>query len=298
LRSQIEEREADLGHPLDEIEQEAILKRHGHPLLVASRYRGGKGFLAFGRVLIGPDLFPHYVTILSINLAVTLGLFLVIPGIIALVGGIPASRTIGWTLRWPGLFLPLSVQVFVVTAIYIALDCWKHRWMQRVIRTSPLPPRWLTILGIVTWSILTLWWALVLLFPMLLFGRQVINLRLGPAWIELFVPVLLLLLAGIVQRAICLARPNLILFHAGIRLLVNLLALIFLYGMRGSRIFVAVADKASDPARAGYIAQAFNGAIFWGFLSWAWIYLGINLFVYVSVAVAHLRRHRNTIPSD
>ncbi len=299
LRSQIEVRETELGHPLAETEQEAILKRYGHPLLVASRYRGGKGSLAFGRVLIGPELFPYYLTILCINFAVTIGLFLVID-IIGFIGGIPASRIIGGAVKWPGLLLPLLVQLIVITAFYIALDCWKYRWTQRVmVRTSSLPPPgWQTILGIVIWSMVALWWAFVRLFPMLVFGRQVTNLRLGPAWLELFLPMLLLLLAGIVQRAIYLARPNLFLFHAGMRLLVNLLALIFLYGMRGSRIFVAVADKASDPARAGYIAQAFNGAIFWGLLSWAWIYLGINLFVYVSVAVAHLRRHRNTIPSD
>ena len=38
LRSQMEDREAELGHPLDEAEVSAFLKRRGRPLLVAGRF--------------------------------------------------------------------------------------------------------------------------------------------------------------------------------------------------------------------------------------------------------------------
>ena len=38
LRSQIEDREAQLGHPLDEDGLAVILKQRGNPRLVASRY--------------------------------------------------------------------------------------------------------------------------------------------------------------------------------------------------------------------------------------------------------------------
>jgi len=47
LRSQIEDQEASLGRPLTEAEVEAILKRHGHPLLVAGRFRQDQRSLAF-----------------------------------------------------------------------------------------------------------------------------------------------------------------------------------------------------------------------------------------------------------
>ena len=43
LRAQIEDREGELGRPLNESEVEAILKQHGHPLVVASRYRRTSG---------------------------------------------------------------------------------------------------------------------------------------------------------------------------------------------------------------------------------------------------------------
>ena len=53
LRSQAEEREAELGRALNEDEQAALLKPHGHPWLMASRYMPQQH-------LIGPALYPYY----------------------------------------------------------------------------------------------------------------------------------------------------------------------------------------------------------------------------------------------
>lgn len=53
IRSQIEEKESDLGRHLDEAELAVILKARGAPLLVAERYLPQ-------RHLIGPLLFPIY----------------------------------------------------------------------------------------------------------------------------------------------------------------------------------------------------------------------------------------------
>ena len=39
LIARMEDREEELGRPLDEAEQAAILREHGHPMLVAGRYR-------------------------------------------------------------------------------------------------------------------------------------------------------------------------------------------------------------------------------------------------------------------
>jgi hypothetical protein len=57
IRAQIEDKEGELGRPLNEGELEAILKQHGHPLVVASRYRQDQSSVAFGRQIIGPVLF-------------------------------------------------------------------------------------------------------------------------------------------------------------------------------------------------------------------------------------------------
>jgi hypothetical protein len=53
LLSQIEEKEAELGRPLDRKELMTLLRAFGHPLVVAGRYR------RFNQ-LIGPDVFPFY----------------------------------------------------------------------------------------------------------------------------------------------------------------------------------------------------------------------------------------------
>src|SRR5260370_38440627 len=51
LRAQMEDKETELGRPLNEEEGAAILKKHGHPMFVAARYRQT-------RQLIGSTLFP------------------------------------------------------------------------------------------------------------------------------------------------------------------------------------------------------------------------------------------------
>ncbi len=62
LRSQIEEKESELGRKLNDGEIEAILKRCGPPLRVALRYRPQQ-------YLIGPELFPIYKFVMAILLA-------------------------------------------------------------------------------------------------------------------------------------------------------------------------------------------------------------------------------------
>jgi hypothetical protein len=55
ILSQMEDQAAELGRPLNESEQAAILKQFGHPLVVAAPYRR----LPMQQ-LVGPKLFPLY----------------------------------------------------------------------------------------------------------------------------------------------------------------------------------------------------------------------------------------------
>src|SRR6185312_10664986 len=66
LRSKIEDDEEELGRPLTELEQEKLLAEYGSPLAVARRYGRVTHGLAFGRELIGPELFPFYLRALAI----------------------------------------------------------------------------------------------------------------------------------------------------------------------------------------------------------------------------------------
>src|SRR5438876_9131246 len=72
LLSQMEARQAELGRPLTDVEQYAVLMMHGDPMMVARRYRPNRRSLSLGWELIGPELFPAYLFVLALNLAITL----------------------------------------------------------------------------------------------------------------------------------------------------------------------------------------------------------------------------------
>jgi hypothetical protein len=112
LRSQIEDEEAARGRPLLETEEAAILKRFGNPMVVAARYRGDTRSVSFGRQLIGPELFPTYLKVLTVNVVITL---LVVVAIL-LVGGGTA-----WSSMYGGL-VPIVIQFAIITGIFIYAD--------------------------------------------------------------------------------------------------------------------------------------------------------------------------------
>jgi len=104
LRSQIEDREAELGRKLNESEVADLLKQRGRPVLVANRYRPQQH-------LIGPVLFPIYLFVLEVVAA-----FYLLPWILVWITvaifrpvhpGQSLIATIGsfWTSFWPMAFL-------------------------------------------------------------------------------------------------------------------------------------------------------------------------------------------------
>src|ERR1700682_234377 len=58
IRSEIETRKRESARPPPEAEPETVLKQHGHPLLVAGRYRQDHRSLAFGRQWDWPCVVP------------------------------------------------------------------------------------------------------------------------------------------------------------------------------------------------------------------------------------------------
>src|ERR1017187_3388386 len=118
ILAQMEDRAEELGHPLTEDQQAEILRRHGNPTLVAGRYREGNLGLAFGRQMIGPELFPFYKIVLTLNLSITL----VIIGIVSLTVGRAA---------FPGILFPMVAQVSIITLVFALLDRYKGAVLDR-----------------------------------------------------------------------------------------------------------------------------------------------------------------------
>lgn len=279
LRAQMEEREAELGRPLNESEQEAFLAQHGDPMLVASRYGAAQRGLAFGRQLIGPELFPLYLRIMWLNWGLTIAIFAVV-----------AIRHMPLTIS--GFFLPFVIQFAVVTVIFILMEILQRNSGQHW--TFPpeymqVIPRWRSLSGAAIWGVAILWWMAVPHAPFLVLGPASGHLKLTQAWQTFFVPILLLLFAGLAQRCVNLARPQWNWILPATRVVANSIGVVLQYFIWKSSPFFVVSPGPNNAERYNHLAQVFNALISYGVLSWLWVYLLVNAVVYAWLCVRHLR---------
>ncbi len=228
LRSQIDDREAEQNRSLTDAEIESILKQHGHPLVVAARYRQDNRSLTFGRELIGPALFPFYLRVLKFNLGITT----LIPAIIFIAlyftgESLTAGRII------PAFLYQFLIQFTIVTGIFAGADnhwkkhpdSWdpwglKHVWhpaltLQKEPKLSPGtktdPPRvspFDSVAQIVGMVVGLAWLHVAQNAPFLIFGPGAQFLRLAPVWHLFYMPVVALFIAGILQAATNVFRPT------------------------------------------------------------------------------------------
>ena len=97
LLSQIEEKEAELGHPLSEDEQVELLKKLGSPMRLASRYRKQQ-------YMIGATMFPIYWKVLKASLGLAF-LVLVAASIATAAAGKTLMESLGVLFRYPSVAL-------------------------------------------------------------------------------------------------------------------------------------------------------------------------------------------------
>jgi hypothetical protein len=208
IRSQMEDREAELGRPLTEDEQADILRRHGRPIVVAGRYRPQQH-------LIGPAFFPFYLSGLKVGLAIVL-ITILVPAILspALSDNVPA-RILELALSVPGRLLTMFA---VVTLMFTAMDVWQSK-MRLPDAWDPrhLPPvvrfeRRRSRRGVWSRLAFTVCWLVFLLFvpgrPYLLLGPEAPRvLGFAPILSTMYLPVLVLIASAIVIDAMSLVRP-------------------------------------------------------------------------------------------
>lgn len=287
LTSTIEEQEERLGRGLTEPEQERVLNDYGGPMVVAGRYGHGARTLSFGHALIGPEIFPLYVRILFLNW----GILIAIHAVLALVIGKPVG------LR---PFLTAAVSQFVgLTVTFSIVDRLqrrsKQRWYFPPVYLSPIP-RWQSVSGLIVWTIIMGWWAAVPLVPSIALGSAASLLTLAPGWYAIYWPVLLLMVAGVAQRAINLARPDWNWLPPASRLATSVVALALLYFMLSRYPYLAVADPAHATPQVSQLATGLNDLIWWALVGISPFYLlfyaGLNAWFCAQHVGYALRRRR------
>lgn len=210
IRSQVEDREEGLGRPLTEEERIAILRAHGHPLLVAGAYRSDGRRLVLGREVIGPALFPFYRLALIGAGSITMPV-LVFGGVASTLGGGPP---------FPGLrtaVFYLSVLATVATLVFAGLDAWFRRtaqtWDPRKLPASnriPVTPtarRVQAALQLVA-TLVVLWLWLTVVPSALQAGAAARDVGLGQAWSLLHLGVTASTGLSLLTPALALLRPD------------------------------------------------------------------------------------------
>lgn len=207
IRTQVADREAELGRGLSDAEQDVLLKQFGHPLALATRY-GPQ------RHVIGPALFPVYWMALKIALGGALAVNVAI-AIAWLVTGSPVGRAIGHLASFP---FTTGVIVFGwVTLVFALLDLnlprlLEHAWAD--MKGLSLPPaeskgrRWTLVAEIIGGTVFLFWFLAIPQAPFLVFGPAAAFLALAPIWDQLYAPIAVMWLASLAVLWAVLLRPD------------------------------------------------------------------------------------------
>src|SRR6266403_2701693 len=229
IYAQIEDKESELKQSLTEAEVEAILKQHGHPLLVASRYRQEQRSVSFGRQIIGPALFPFYIRVLKFNLGLTSVILIVIFAAL-----FAAGQPIGNFLQV--FCYQLLIQFAIVTLIFWLADQhftkFPDRWDPRKpygLRHPALTaredgtriPRLNSASQLIALLIALFWLRMVQHSQFAFFGPAAAFLSLTLNWTQLYLPINGLILLGLIGAGISLVRPAWVRVHWRIRVLIG-----------------------------------------------------------------------------
>ncbi len=206
-----EEKEAELGRPLTRAEGEALLMDFGHPAAVAGRY-GRQQYL------IGPEIFPLYMLVLKIVLAVIVGSALVTGLVNAAVtpGAIGHAVSLAIGVIWTGSFAAIGAVTLVFAILERTpaggnlLKSWRVSDLPRVQRLRPRGDRWPDHLaGVVVNGLFLLWWTGAIPFSWQPYiaakPGQSLHFALTPIWHELYWPVVALALLTVAVHAVKLA---------------------------------------------------------------------------------------------
>jgi hypothetical protein len=228
LHSQIEEKESELGRPPDESEVEAVLRRCGSPIVVASRYQPQTQ-------LIGPVLFPIYKFVMKIVLLwVLIPVFIVIVGPATILPAASRWNALRETLStlWTALFFAAAIITLVFATIEHSqarlhlFEKWSPRSLPPVAKEEKPPSRTQSVFELVC-AVLGLVYLLAIPYsPFLVLGPFAAFLKPAPMWHSFYLPILLLAILGVAHQCLTLLRPQWTWLPLAARLLTTVLTLV------------------------------------------------------------------------
>lgn len=253
LISQFEDREEALGRPLTEDEQADILRAHGHPMLVAGRYRSRQQ-------LIGPVFFPIYLIALQAGLAIALIVTLVEGALTAAIQARAFDHVIqhivATLLRYPGR----ALMVFGWTTLcFAALDLaqahvrFTHAWDPRKLPELRIDEaghsRMHSLFEVIFIWAGIVWLLLVPRMPFLILGPAAAFLDAAPIWRTIYVPILLLAVGSAGIALFTFIRPHWTPARSYARVAVNVggLIVMVMVARAGEWFLPAVPAPASAP---------------------------------------------------
>jgi hypothetical protein len=210
LHSDIEARSDALGRELTEVEIADILRRHGHPIIVAGRY-GPR------QQLIGPVFFPVYLLALKVGLAAAA----VVTVVIAVIGAASRGGSVPYLVDGLLTFPERALIVFAWTTIaFAALDAagaraqlrpdWDPRripdWMVGARRPARYA-RFNSAVEVVFGFVALGWLLAVPTSPAFALGPLVHVLDFAPVWHTWYVPLVTVAAAQLAVDAYGLVSP-------------------------------------------------------------------------------------------
>jgi hypothetical protein len=214
----MEDKAAALGRPLTEDEQADVLRRHGHPILVAARYQPHRSF-------IGPEIFPFYWFTVKRVLPLVIGIWLLVTAVTVIFGpeNTPIAQRIDVGHVITGLFGAAFQFLVWITAGFALLEYFKGhvrnelahpKWDPRKLpKAHPIPhdgPRHPYADAIAS-AVFLLWLLAFPRFPVLIFGPYVawhlLNIDLPIIWHQFYWIIIAFNVIQLASKVALLARP-------------------------------------------------------------------------------------------
>jgi hypothetical protein len=279
IASRVEDREDALGRALTPEEAKALLREFGHPLVVAARYRRQQW-------LIGPDVFPFYVSVLRIVMLIIAGV-VTIGAVVNLVlnqrGPVEVlAQSVG------SLFMSGLISVGIVTLVFVMLERGGfpadhvHRWDPGNLADigDKQPGHWESAIEVALAAGFLIWWSGLVRLPFAAGGHG-FRIEPAPVFTLLYWPIFALIAARLLHNLIQWLRPRWKRLRAALGVLTTagglvLLGLLYRAGQWASIVSTGMpADQAAQLQASLNLALRIAivvAAVFWTLQGLQWLH--------------------------